>query len=152
MINIVRQKFNEIDLSDCFFDSLKLDYRNFEQWFYKKGDQNAYIQYNNEKIVGFLYMKIEHNYVLDVEPVIKARKILKVGTFKINAHGTKMGEQFIKVIMDYAVSEDVDVCYVTIFPKYEVLIELINKYGFEYYGTKGNGDQKENVYLKKCDK
>ncbi len=149
MINIVRQKFNEIDLSDCFFDSLKLDYRNFEQWFYKKGDQNAYIQYNNEKIVGFLYMKIEHNYVLDVEPVIKARKILKVGTFKINAHGTKMGEQFIKVIMDYAVSEDVDVCYVTIFPKYEVLIELINKYGFEYYGTKGNGDQKENVYLKK---
>lgn len=51
----------------------------------------------------------------DVEPVICANKILKVGTFKIEAHGTKMGEQFIKVIMDYATSENVDVCYVTIY-------------------------------------
>ena len=65
-------------------------------------------------------MKIENNQVADVTPAIIARKILKVGTFKINAHGTKMGEQFIKVIMDYAISEAVDACYVTIFPKHDV--------------------------------
>lgn len=147
--NIVRKKFSEIDLNDSFFNSLKLDYPEFEQWFLKKCNQYAFAQYDNGKIIGFLYMKIENDCVLDVEPTIIARKILKVGTFKINAHGTKMGEQFVKVIMDYAINEAVDVCYVTIFPKHKVLIDLVNKYGFEYYGTKGMDSQKENVYLKR---
>lgn len=147
--NIVRKQFGQIDLNDSFFDSLKLDYPEFEKWFLKKSGQDAFVQYENDKIIGFLYMKIENNQVADVAPAIIAHKILKVGTFKINAHGTKMGEQFIKVIMDYAISEAVDACYVTIFPKHDVLIGLVNKYGFEYYGTKGIGNQKENVYLKR---
>jgi hypothetical protein len=65
-------------------------------WFKRKSNQNAFVQYIDEKLVGFLYLKIEKMYVEDVVPPIYADKILKVGTFKIDAHGTKMGEQFIK--------------------------------------------------------
>jgi hypothetical protein len=146
--NIIRRLFEDVDLNDPFFSSLRKDYPKFEQWFLGKKNQNAFVQYENGRLIGFLYLKIEKDCVSDVEPNIIAQKILKVGTFKIEAHGTKMGEQFIKVIMDYAINEMVDVCYITIFPKHEVLINLVNKFGFEFYGTKGEGQNKENVYVK----
>ena len=59
-----------------------------------------------------------------------------------------MGEQFIKKIMDYAVNNNVDVCYATIFPKQIALINLVKQFGFNLYGQKGTGNHKENVYLK----
>lgn len=152
MNNIIRKKFSEIDLQDAFFLSLRNDYPGFDNWFKGKSDQEAYVQYENNKIIGFLFLKVEKNLVNDVVPNIHANKILKVSTFKINAHGTKMGEQFIKIIMDYAVSEDVDVCYVTIYEKHHSLIELVQQFGFELYGTKGDGIYKENVYLKEMRK
>ena len=146
--NIVHKTFAEIDLQDTFFQSLRNDYPDFDNWFKRKSNQDAFVQYENNKIIGFLYLKVEEKLVDDVMPNIFANKILKVGTFKINAHGTKKGEQFIKIIMDYAVNENVDVCYVTIYEKHNSLIELVQQFGFEYYGTKGNGIYNENVYLK----
>ena len=100
MNNIIRKKFSEIDLQDAFFLSLRNDYPGFDNWFKGKSDQEAYVQYENNKIIGFLFLKVEKNLVNDVVPNIHANKILKVSTFKINAHGTKMGEQFIKIIME----------------------------------------------------
>lgn len=128
MNNIIHKTFAEIDLQDPFFQSLKNDYLGFEDWFRRKKDQDAFVQYENNKIIGFLYLKVEENIVDDVIPAIIANKILKVGTFKIDAHGTKMGEQFIKIIMDYAVNEDVDVCYVTIYEKHDSLINLLQSF------------------------
>ena len=145
-------EFGEIDISDPFFDTLKEDYDGFENWFAKKVENNedAYVQFNkNGNLQGFLYIKMEESdYVNDVNPSIRANKILKVGTFKINAHGTKMGEQFLKVLFDYAVATKADVCYVTVFEKHKGLISLISKYGFIQWGTKGTGDKQELVYLK----
>ena len=149
MNNINCKKFGEIDINDKFFDSLKEDYSVFTEWFEKKENNNAFVQYNsNGTLDGFLYLKIEKDVVDDVFPQIKAKKILKVGTFKINAHGTKMGEQFIKVITDIAISEDVDICYVTIFKKHSNLINLIERFGFKEYGKKYTDGKEETVYLK----
>ena len=152
MNNIVRRKFSEIDLDDIFFDSLKNDYPGFGDWFKRKSEQYAFVQYDNNKIIGFLYLKVEEKSVDDVEPKIYADRVLKVGTFKIDAHGTKMGEQFIKIITDYALSQNADVCYVTIYERHSPLISLVQQFGFELYGTKGNGINKENVYLKRMKK
>ena len=148
MNNIVHKIFAEIDLNDPFFQSLRDDYPGFDEWFKRKSDQDAFVQYENNNVIGFLYLKVERQFVDDVEPNICADKILKVGTFKIEAHGTKMGEQFIKVIMDHAVKENVNVCYVTIYEKHSSLINLVKQFGFELYGVKGDGIYKENVYLK----
>lgn len=147
--NIIHKTFSEVDLKDPFFQSLRDDYPGFDEWFKGKKDQDAFVQYEGSQIIGFLYLKVESQIVDDVVPNICAEKILKVGTFKINAHGTKMGEQFVKIIMDYAINEKVDVCYVTIFEKHESLINLVQQFGFEYHGVKGSGDRQENVYLKK---
>ncbi len=149
MNNIIVKAFREIDLQDSFFQSLKEDYPGFDAWFVRKKEQQAYVQYDdNNKLVGFLYLKEESICVEDVTPSIYAERILKIGTFKINAHGTKMGEQFVKIITDYALRRDVDVCYVTIFEKHQGLISLVEQFGFNYFGTKGEGAHMENVYVK----
>mgnify|MGYP004653901837 CR=1 FL=1 len=148
MNNVIKKKFSEIDLQDSFFQSLRRDYPKFDDWFRGKSNKDAYVQYENNQVRGFLYLKVEEHCVTDVTPNICADRILKVGTFKIDAHGTKMGEQFINVIMDHAIMENADVCYVTIFEKHSSLINLIQEFGFEFYGTKGEGSHKENVYLK----
>ena len=145
MNNIIRKKFSEIDLHDPFFDSLKRDYPGFDDWFGRKKDEPAFAQYENANLIGLLYLKMEYQCVNDVEPNIHAERILKVGTFKIEAHGTKMGEQFIKIIMDYAINEAVDVCYVTIYEKHSSLISLVQKFGFEQYGVKGEGAQRKRL-------
>lgn len=149
--NIEHKTFGEVDLKDSFFDSLRTDYPGFDDWFIRKSEKNqdAFVQYDDDRnLRGFLYFKTEKNLVEDVKPVIYANKILKVGTFKIEAHGTKMGEQFIKLILDYAVNENVDVCYVTIYEKHKSLIDLIQQFGFELYGTKGENEYEEQVYIK----
>ena len=40
------KRFNEIDLNDCFFDSLKEDYPGFDTWYNKKATakETAFIQ------------------------------------------------------------------------------------------------------------
>lgn len=149
MNNIMCKSFSEIDLQDSFFQTLKNDYPKFEIWFRKDGTRKAYVQYESNRIIGFLYLKMEEHSVDDVMPNILADKILKVGTFKIEAHGTKMGEQFIKIITDYAINNNVDVCYVTIYEKHKALIELVQQFGFELYGIKGTDESKENVYIKR---
>ncbi len=137
---ITLKKFADIDLSDVFFDSLKKDYKEFENWFFKKSKEGckAYVQYNNNKLQAFLYLKNESGEVLtDVTPNRPARKRLKIGTFKIDAHNTKLGERFIKKITDVALYIKADEIYVTIFPQHIGLIRLLQRYGFNKEGTKG---------------
>lgn len=150
--NLRHLGFGEINLSDPFFNSLKEDYEGFEVWYKKKiaNHEDAYVQYdNNFNLMGFLYLKMEEQKIVDdVIPCIEADRILKVGTFKIDAHGTRMGEQFLKVLFDYAIDKDADVCYVTIFEKHKGLIDLISQYGFKEWGIKETGEKKEKVFLK----
>lgn len=133
--------FYEIDLNDPFLDSLKSDYPGFEEWFIRKSqsDAQAYVQYNDGQLQAFLYLKDESNIPLDdVVPVRPACRRLKVGTFKIDAHKTKLGERFIKKILDQGIVGNYDEIYVTIYPKHSSLISLLMKYGFIESSKKGD--------------
>lgn len=140
-------RFSEINLNDSFFDSLKADYGGFEDWFKKKAfsGAEAYVQYDNGHIQAFLYMKDESGEVLnDIIPPRPACKRLKVGTFKIDAHNTKLGERFVKKILDKAIVDNYDEVYVTVFPKHTGLIALLERYGFVKEAEKTG----EGVYFK----
>lgn len=144
-----KKQFDQIDINDKFFDSLKSDYPGFSDWYAKKRKEYAYVQYDKVgSLLGFLFLKMEYNSVNDTVPIISAPKILKVGTFKIDAHGTRLGERFIKVITDTAMKEKADLCYVTIFPKHIGLINLLKKFGFMEYGLKNSGAGRETVFIK----
>lgn len=96
--NFMRKPFKEIDLNDEFFDSLKKDYKEFTNWFNTKAIENdsAFIQLVNNNLSGFLYLKEETGPITDVSPKINCTKAIKIGTFKINSRGTRLGERFIK--------------------------------------------------------
>lgn len=146
-------KFKDINLDDPFFDSLKSDYIEFSNWFSKKSQNKAYI-YKNDKgmIDGFLYHKIEDEEVSDVEPALPPKRRVKIGTFKINAHGTRLGERFVKKSLDYAVLENVEEVYVTIFQKHEALVNAFKRYGFSEAAKKITPNGEELVLLKSMGK
>lgn len=101
-----------------------------------------------EGIQAFLYLKIEEGEDETIEPTLSLEKKLKVGTFKINPHGTKLGERFIKLIFDKMLEEEIFISYVTIFDEHEDLITLLKEYGFKYWGTKKNKNGVEKVLVK----
>lgn len=142
--------FSDINLTDKFFDSLKADYAEFEAWFIKKAEQGkkAYTLENQRGIQAFLYLKYEDEELNEVVPPQPKALRLKVGTFKVNAHGTKLGERFIKKIYDVALYYSIPSIYVTIFPKHAGLIALFERYGFSLIGTKTTDNGTENVYAK----
>jgi len=147
VLSVQQKYFGEIDLSDAFFDSLKEDYPGFENWFNKKSNEKAYVTMDKEsgRTLSFLYLKKEdHNEVYaDISPSFQPKKRLKVGTFKVVSNGIKLGERFLKIIFDNALTLDVEELYVTIFDKRAEqlrLISLLEEWGFQLYGKKSNGE------------
>jgi hypothetical protein len=143
-----KRKFKEINIQDPFFDSLKSDYQEFSTWFYRKAEEEAYVFYEDGHVQGFLYLKQESGPILDITPNILGDILLKIGTFKINPHGTRLGERFIKKALDYAITIKAVKCYVTIFEKHQGLVELLERYGFVRIGIKQTQNGNEMVLVK----
>lgn len=150
MLAVELKRFDEVDINSSFFDTLREDYegKRFDDWFKKKGNEKAYVfEDNDEKIKGFLYLKIEEeneNY-FDIEPILSPKRRLKVGTFKIERTGFRLGERFLKIIFENAIKWNVDEAYVTLFEgkRQEVcaLKGIMEQWGFVKHGyKKSNGE------------
>ena len=144
-INLIH--FKDVNLNDVFFESLKVDYPGFENWFKKKANEFCYIYEKDDGIKGFLYLKVEdenENYSDFEKPFFEKKKRLKVGTFKIISTGLRLGERFIQIIVDNCLSKKLDEIYVTLFEnkREEVshLKDLLKTWGFEEYTYKSNGE------------
>ncbi len=147
--------FGNIDLQNPFFNTFREAYDGFNKWFAKKSDEEAYVCYNdNNDILGFLYIKTEdeaENYS-DITPTFKPKKRLKVGTFKVEATGFRLGERFIKIIFDNAIERGLHEIYVTLFtdrPELRALYDLLVRWGFCYHGTKTSNGKTESVLIKR---
>lgn len=142
-------RFADVDINDPFFDSLKMDYAEFEMWFARKANDYAYVfNPSGQGIEGFLYLKVEDEGVSDVQPPLPVARRIKVGTLKINPHGTRLGERFVKKIFDHAIGLGVSEVYVTVFEKHEALVLLLKRYGFCQKATKTTANGVENVLVK----
>lgn len=148
-MSLILQQFSEIDLADPFFDSLKADYTEFITWFSRKSQDLAYVfRGDSGNIDGFLYLKKEIGSIDDVSPALPPLKRIKVGTMKINPHGTKLGERFLKKIFDHAITEGAEEVYVTVFEKHEALVTLFQRYGFKQQAIKTTENGVELVLVK----
>lgn len=141
------EKFKDISIADPFFDSLKADYDGFATWFASKANQDAFtFKADNGMLDGFLFLKEETGPVTDVEPRLPTAHRIKIGTFKVNPHGTRLGERFIKRAFDTAITAGVVALYVTVFEKHDALVQLFERYGFVKVGTKSSSSGVEVVY------
>lgn len=153
VLSVKKELFGNINLSDHFFDSFKEDYNEFSTWFNKKSDNICYICSTANNTKAFLYLKIENKDEVysDIEPQLKPMKRLKIGTFKVISTGYKLGERFLKVIFDNAMLYKVNEIYITIFDKREDqkrLINLIEEWGFKFWGIKKTQNGDERVYVR----
>lgn len=153
-LSVEKVYFGNVDSTDSFFDSFRNSYTGFDRWFARKCDEEAYIcRSDSNKILGFLYLKTEgvsENYS-DIEPPFSPKRRLKVGTFKVESTGFRLGERFVKIIFDNAQQRNVDEIYVTLFTDRGELValeELLYRWGFVYYGIKHNGGKEEKVLVK----
>ncbi|WP_295121226.1 PIN domain-containing protein [uncultured Chitinophaga sp.] len=157
VLAVKKQHFGDIDLSDCFFDSFRVDYHGFDNWFKRKSDEIAYVCYQNDVLSAFLFLKVEgqdENYA-DIVPVFTKKKRLKIGTFKVTSNGYKLGERFLKIIFDNAYIQRVTEIYVTIFNKtaeQKRLISLLEDWGFKHHGCKTTPTGDEAVYVRIFDR
>lgn len=146
--NAIRHiKFSSLNLDDNFFSSLKKDYPDFIRWFKRKtlSGESAYVLIDHEKIKGFLYLKEESDVDNTIVPSFSLKRRLKIGSFKIDAHGTIVGHRFLSIIFQKMLNEEYSEAYATLFEKQQALVDLFEKFGFIRYGEKQNG---ELVYLK----
>lgn len=141
-----------IDVNNDFFNSLRAAYNGFNGWFARKCNEDAYLcEDDTGRILGFLYLKTEtqnENYI-DIVPPFTPKRRLKVGTFKVDATGFRLGERFVKIILDNALERNVDEVYVTLFEnriELETLATLLSRWGFNFYGRKT--DTQETVLTK----
>lgn len=152
MDNLIEKPFNEIDLSDSFFDSLRVNYPGFDEWFLGKAQkgESAYVFFNDDKIVDFLYLKDENEKVLMDDGFLEEKRRLKVGTFKIEKRGTSRGERFMKRILDCAVKGNFEEIYATMFDDTDELSHLrsfFEHFGFEFVGYKTNTNGRKECVL-----
>lgn len=76
---------------------------------------------------------------------------LKVGTFKVESTGFRLGERFVKIIFDNALQRNVDEIYVTLYTDREelsALAALLKRWGFTEYGVKIGNGKEEQVLVK----
>ena len=156
-IYIEYKYLHELDINDSFFDSLKQDYDGFEEWFITKQEKEAqaYVTEDGKNITSFLMMKIEdedEDYSDFFKPFKPGRR-LKISTLKVVDTGKRIGESFIKIIVEEAINQKVDEVYVTVFDKQEYLIEMLESYGFKKYTKKNTKKadgtfENENVLVK----
>lgn len=144
--------FNEVDLDNPFFDSLKGDYPEFTQWFSKKRNQHEKaLVFNDENGIGaFIYLK-EENEPLELEnQTLPAAPRLKIGTLRLaeRFRGQRLGEGAIGVSLWKWQESMAKEIYVTVFEKHELLINLFVTFGFKNVGKNSRG---EFIFLKSRD-
>lgn len=153
VLAVQKELFGNIDLGDKFFDTFKEDYPAFETWLNRKAEEVAYVCRTGGRIAAFLYLKVEGDRedYSDIEPRFPRKRRMKIGTFKVTLNGYKLGERFLKIVFDNALSHRVDEVYVTIFgkrPDQLRLISLLEDYGFQQWGAKLGGPEPELVYVR----
>lgn len=161
MNNIKHVLLKELDINVKFFDSLREDYYNFNDWFKKKQDNNTmcYVTIDNGNITSLLILKIEYedeDYSNFTIPFNKSKR-LKICTFKVINKGKGIGEEFINIINNEAIINNINEIYVTIFNKYKLLMKLFNNNGYREYTKKKTWSDNdcfdyESVLVKKVKK
>jgi hypothetical protein len=124
----------ELDDTDPFFDSFREDYshKGFSDWFQRckrEHRQSWFIENKNgSKYAAAALINQEKMELTEI-----AGRKLKICSFKVAAQhsGYHYSELLLKTIFEYAAGNSYDWLYITAFPKYDMLINLLKEFGFE---------------------
>lgn len=140
--------FKDIDISDCFFDSLKLDYpgtensTGFVEWFKAKSDRRALVYYDDVGILAFIALKDENESVELKHKVLPPKERKKISTIKISERhqGERYGEGAIGLMLWKWQESRKEEIYVTVFERHQNLIIELERFGFKREGYNLNDE------------
>lgn len=138
-----------LDLNDPFFDSLRAEYSEYDDWFRSvaSGAGKCWVYLMKDGRIGALLIRKIEDEAIDSVPPMQKNKRLKICSLKVGHTGYKIGELFIKLAVQYAVNDGINEIYLTHFtrPDSDDLADLIAEYGFQVVGRNRRG---EDIYLK----
>jgi len=132
-----------VDMGDPIFHSLEEDYPPFRDWWRNKcvaEHRDCWvIRGRDGHIDGLIVRKIEDGWEIGLDPSLR---VLKLCTWKVatRAQGHKVGELLLRKSIWHAQLNGIGAIYLTTFPKQTMLIELLDRYGFETVGTNPAGE------------
>lgn len=142
-------KFSEVNLEDPFFDSLKIDYVEFPEWFKKKSEAGEYtlVFHDTQGVGAFVYLKKENEEIKLINKTLPAIPRIKIGTLRLaeRFRGMRLGEGALGVSLWKWRDVKAEEIYVTVFKKHTELINLFERFGFKCVGMNNRG---ECIYLK----
>jgi len=147
---IERTTVGKLDLNDPIFDSLDAEYE-FRKWARNKSDRTAWVNYNRDGTLGaVLILKQDEVENIGVNPELGRNRRLKISTLKVSQRkwGSKIGELLISLSIREAINHGHEEVYLTHYVESEedVLVELIETYGFEEVSEEYDG---ESIFLKR---
>ncbi|HZI15186.1 MAG TPA: GNAT family N-acetyltransferase [Myxococcus sp.] len=121
-----------VDLEDPFFDSLRGDYRGFDDWLRRCQEQHRrcwVVRSEGRRLAALCLIKDEQG-ALGIPG-----KMLKLCTFKVapEHRGRRLGELLLKSVFAYVSRNGHDSIYVTAFEKQGELIALFEDFGFQVH-------------------
>lgn len=139
---VVSAKVHALDREDPIFASLRSDYNDFNDWLARaaRAHRDAwYVAAADGSYAAIAIVKFSETR--------SPGKHLKLCCFKVSdaAQGKKYSELMLRQVFEHCYANDVAGCYVTVFPKYQALIALLEHFGFAKEGTTERG---EGVYAK----
>ena len=138
--------FHEIDYRQSFFDPLRQDYPEFDNWFANsaRSHRQAFIINEMGKLAGLAAIKEE----LSLPDGTKGR-VLKLCTFKVSSAyaGMRYGELLLNSVCEYCHGRKIEYLYLTVFPKHKALLNFIEIFGFEQAGELTS--RGEGIYVKR---
>lgn len=146
MGKIKTKKAKDCNINDKFFDSLKEDYVEFEDWFKKVADRDVYVVECDNKLHAMMMLKDECEEIKLKNIVLPTRARIKICTLKIDESMRNMsiGKKFLHIALLEFLKQNKDELYVTAYPSKTDLINLLCKIYFEDRGEK---DNTEHVYV-----
>jgi hypothetical protein len=149
--NVYIEKCYNINLSDEIFDSLRNDYRGFNEWFKQKcqnGHRSCYIIRSDNAIDGIAIFKTEDEQN-EISRYNMSGKILKICTFKTakRVSGNKFGELLLRSIFDFSYLNNSEWIYITAFEK-NYVCAFFENFGFEKNNVLKQ-ETGERVYIKR---
>lgn len=141
---------SELDINDSFFDSLKTDYPEFEEWYSKKANEGkqAFAYIDEQGIGAFVMLKRGECEDIHLEnKTLPKRSRLKISTLKLSerVEGIRLGEGAIGIALWNWLESDDEEIYVTVFDKHRKLIEMLQRFGFRIAGY---NSRHEGVYYR----
>ncbi|HNZ61202.1 MAG TPA: hypothetical protein PKH48_07210 [Methanofastidiosum sp.] len=150
--SLIETTVNSINFKDPIFESLRYDYKDFDNWVknIKSENRKCWVHYTDNNSIGaILIYKEEKESLSYVNPPRPGKMRFKICTMKVSKEGKKIGELLIRLSIDYCIKKGIDELYLTHFSETkDTLVDLIQEYGFVNVGYKNTYGRDEEVYLK----